>query len=108
MSGLYIVKNGAEYFLPSLDAPPERDEAQGEEDVVLNGLNALGDQITEYLNCFQLFGYDAKGRPVKLTRMSSYMEHSAIHGLINDELANEEMQKWSMIDVNLDEDDDIE
>ena len=106
MSGLYVIRNGAEYFLPPLDDALVEDVVQDEEDVVLEGLNALGDRISEFLNCFQLFGYDAKGRPVKLTRMSSYMEHSAIHGLITDELEDEEFQKWVMIDVDMDEDAD--
>ena len=108
MSGLYVIRNGAEYFLPSLDAPPERDEVQGEEDVVLNGISALGDHLSEYLNCFQLFGYDSHGRPVKLTRLSCYMEHIAIQGLIKDELDKEEMEKWSVMDVSIGDDEDEE
>jgi len=109
MSGLYVIKNGAEYFLPPpLDSPPERNEVQGEEDKLLRGVSALGDKLSEFLNCFQLFGFDASGRPVKLSRMSSYMENSAIHGLIRDELENEELEKWSSIDIACDGDEEDE
>ena len=108
MSGLYDIRNGAQYFLSPPEDFAEDGEPEGGSDMVVRGVTLAGDQISEYLNCFQLFGYDSKGRPVKLSRVSSYMEYTAIAGLIKDEMEKDEMEKWATMDIYIGDDDDID
>jgi hypothetical protein len=106
MAGLYVIRNGGEYFIPSSDASPKSDADKKKDETLLNGLSALGDRVSEFLNCFVIYGFDVHGRPVKLSSRGSYMERTAINGLIMDDLEREEREKWSFTDVIVDDDDD--
>ena len=106
MSGLYDIRNGAQYFLSPPEDLTQNSESNGKVDAVIRGVTLIGDQLSEYLNCFQLFGYDCQGRPVKLTRAASYMEYIALAGLIKDEIEHDEMEKWATMDIHVGDDDE--
>jgi len=108
MAGLYVIRNGGEYFIPPSEVTRESDADEQQDEILLNGLTQLGDRVSEFLNCFVLYGFDVHGRPVKLSRGGSYMEHTAINGLVRDDLEREEMEKWSVTDIVVDDDEDVE
>jgi len=49
-------------------------------------MRTVGDRLTEFFGCFCFFGFDSRGRPVKISHASSSMENYALTSLIEDDL----------------------
>jgi hypothetical protein len=49
-------------------------------------LQVLGNQISEHLGCFVVYGFDHHGTPVKLGNVSSPMEELAISKFIEEDV----------------------
>jgi len=49
-------------------------------------LQVLGNQISEHLGCFVVYGFDHHGTPVKIGNVSSPMEDMAISKLIEEDV----------------------